>query len=93
MSGLPCKCPAAVYEAALLLDRRFRRRKIRDDIEISVFTPEALPLGAANARIGQRIVELLGNEGSAYAAGERWRVDHRSREVRFETERPPFSTC
>lgn len=85
VSALPYKCPAAVYEAALLLDGRFRQRKIRDEVEISVFTPEALPLGAAKGRIGPRIVELLEQRGIDFAPQAKVaEVDHRSREARFE---------
>src|SRR5438093_11824407 len=59
VSGLPYKCPPAPYEGALLLDDYFRRRRIRDDIEISVFTPESRPLMAAGEQVGGRVIEML----------------------------------
>ena len=38
--SLPYKCPPAVFEGAMLLDDYFRKRKIRSDIEMHVYTPE-----------------------------------------------------
>lgn len=41
--SLPFKCPAAPYEAALLLDYHFRQRRMRDKVEFQFFTPEPFP--------------------------------------------------
>jgi len=64
VSALPYKSPAAPYEGALLLDDQFRRRKVRDDVEIHVYTPEITPLTAAGAHVGERFIELLAGRGS-----------------------------
>ena len=39
ISSLPYKCPAAPYEAALLIDDVLRRRGVRDRVGLQVFTP------------------------------------------------------
>ena len=41
IAGLPFKCPAAPYEAAMLLDDDAKKRKVRDRVEIAVYSPEA----------------------------------------------------
>jgi sulfide:quinone oxidoreductase len=84
VSALPHKCPAAPYEGALLLDDHFRRRKSRKGIEIHVYTPESAPLPSAGARVGDRVVQLLGERDIAFTPevvlGE---VDQRARQMRF----------
>lgn len=55
----PYKCPAAPYETVFLLDAEFRRKKIRNKVNISVYTVEPLPMGTAGPQIGQAIKDLL----------------------------------
>lgn len=86
VSALPYKCPAAPYESALLLDDQFRRRNVRDEVEIQVYTPEITPLTAAGAHVGERVVELLSTRGIGFTAGVKLaEVDQRSRQMRFES--------
>lgn len=59
VAGLPYKCPTVPYEGALLLDHYFRRRRLRADVEIRLFTPEAAPLPVAGEAIGGAVMELL----------------------------------
>ncbi len=59
ISSLPFKCPAAPYEAAFILDDYFSKRRVRDKIEISVFTPEMLPMPAAGPENGKKIKSML----------------------------------
>ena len=59
ISSLPFKCPAAPYEAAFLLDEYFRKRNIRDKVEIGVFTPESLPLPAVGPENGKIIKSMI----------------------------------
>lgn len=41
ISRIPFKCPAAPYEAALLLDDCYRRKGIRERVSFEFFTPKA----------------------------------------------------
>ena len=41
------KCPAAPYEAAMLIDAEFRRRGTRNDVELILFSAEPGPMGVA----------------------------------------------
>jgi sulfide:quinone oxidoreductase len=59
VSSLPYKCPAAPYEAAMLLDDALRRRGVRKRSEIQVFTPEPQPMPVAGPALGQAVVEML----------------------------------
>ena len=59
ISSLPFKCPAAPYEAAFLLDEYLQKRGVRDQTEISIFTPEALPIPATGPENGKAVRELI----------------------------------
>lgn len=59
ISSLPFKCPAAPYEAAFLLDEYFQKKGIRDRIEISIFTPEVLPMPSTGPENGKVIRSML----------------------------------
>jgi len=69
VSGMPYKCPAAPYEGALLLDHYFRRRGLRGEIEIRVFTPEPAPLPVAGPAVGEQVVDLLVSREVAFSPG------------------------
>ena len=55
---LPYKCPPSLYEGAFLLDAYFRKRRLRDNIQIDVYTPEATPL-PQYGDVGSQIRDLL----------------------------------
>lgn len=63
VTAAPYKCPAAPYETALLLDDHFRRRGMRDRVEMAVYTPEAAPMGVAGPVMGQAVVGMLRAKG------------------------------
>ena len=64
--GLPFKCPAAPYEMAFLLDEYLKRKKIRDNIVISFFTPELQPMPAAGLQVGKFISKSLEKKNIRY---------------------------
>ncbi|MDP2910562.1 MAG: FAD/NAD(P)-binding oxidoreductase, partial [bacterium] len=59
ISSLPFKCPAAPYEAAFLLDEYFQKKSVRDKTEISIFTPEILPMPATGPENGKIIKAMI----------------------------------
>ena len=63
VSALPYKCPAAPYEAALLLDDELRRRGLREASQIDLFTPEPQPMPVAGPVMGGAVVGLLEAKG------------------------------
>jgi sulfide:quinone oxidoreductase len=78
VAALPYKCPAAPYEAVLLLDDELRRRGLRERSEIDVYSPEPTPMPVAGPVMGTAVVGLLGAKGIRFHPG--------SRVERFEPE-------
>ncbi|MFV1998372.1 MAG: NAD(P)/FAD-dependent oxidoreductase [Acidiferrobacterales bacterium] len=63
VSTLPFKCPAAPLEGVLLLENDCRKRGIRQDVQIDLYTPEPGPMsltGPENSRALRKIVEAKG---------------------------------
>ena len=71
VAALPYKCPAAPYEAALLLDDELRRRGIREHSEIDVYSPEPAPMPVAGPVMGAAVVDLLEAKGIRFHPGSR----------------------
>ena len=63
ITALPFKCPAAPYEAAFLVESFVRRKGVRRDVEIRLFTPEQTPMPVAPAAVGDSIADLLAARG------------------------------
>ena len=55
----PFKCPAAPYEAAMLIDDYLRGKGLREKSDIQVFTPEPLPMPVAGPDVGNAVVSML----------------------------------
>lgn len=104
VSRLPFKCPAAPYEMALLIDHHFRRRGMRDKVEIEFFTPEPFPLPAAGRAIGERAAAMMeGRDIPLHTKKEMDHIDSESKIVHFKggaqmdydflVAVPPHTTC
>lgn len=63
VSRTPFKCPAAPYEAALLVQHYFEKKALGDKVKIRFFTPEGHPLPSAGPDIGKGTLELLNSRG------------------------------
>jgi sulfide:quinone oxidoreductase len=66
ITAMPFKCPAAPYEAAFLAESFVRRKGIRRNVEIHLFTPEHTPMPVAPAAIGDSIADMLAARGIHY---------------------------
>jgi len=85
VSSMPFRCPAAPYEAALLLDYYFRKRGIRDKVSFQFFTPEPQPMPVAGPKIGSMIRQMLEARGISYHPNLKLvSFDKEKREVSFE---------
>lgn len=85
ISSLPFKCPAAPYEAALLMDYHFRKRGIRDKVDFHFFTPGTLPMGVAGPKIGNMIKGMLEGRGISYHSNIKLAsVDRKRGKITFE---------
>lgn len=94
VSSTPYKCPAAPYETALLLDDHFRRRGMRERVEMAVYTPELAPMGVAGPATGQAVVGMLQAKGIAFHPTlNLTRIDPAQKELVFENRGSPVSTA
>ena len=66
VSAMPFKCPAAPYEAAMLIEDVLRRRGIRDRCQVQVFTPEPQPMLVAGADMGVSVVGMLATKNIGF---------------------------
>ncbi len=60
------KCPAAPYEGAMLIDGWYRRRGLRDAVQIDLYAAEPAPMGVAGPEVSQAVRQLLAAKGIAY---------------------------
>jgi sulfide:quinone oxidoreductase len=60
------KCPAAPYEAAMLIDAELRRRGSRAAVELSLFSAEPGPMGVAGPEVSAAVRGMVEEKGIAY---------------------------
>lgn len=83
--SLPYKCPPAPYEGAMLLESYFRKRKIRGDVQIHVFTPEPAPLTEVGVHVGETVRDLLAARGIEFTGGRTLQsIGHEERTLTFD---------
>src|SRR3990172_8537934 len=63
VSALPYKCPGAPHEGAMLIADAFRRRGLRDKVDVHLFTPESQPMPVAGPALGKAVQEMLARQG------------------------------
>lgn len=86
ISSLPFKCPAAPYEASLILSEYFARKK--KNIEIEVVTPEVLPMTVAGQEIGNMVVSMLKSRGIRFTPKHQViRIDPERKEISFNEDK------
>ncbi len=66
ISGMPFKCPAAPYEAAMLLEADLRKRGVRNRVSLSVYSPEPGPMGVAGPDVSAGVRHMVESKGIAY---------------------------
>ena len=66
IAAMPFKCPAAPYEAAFLAESFIRKKGIRRNVEIHLFTPEHTPMPVATPIVGDSIADMLAARGIHY---------------------------
>lgn len=66
VAATPFKCPAAPYEAAMLLEDYFRKRGLRDKVSLSIYTPEPLPMPVAGPAVGNAVKGMVEAKGIGF---------------------------
>lgn len=60
------KCPAAPYEAAMLIEADCRRRGVRNTVELSVYSAEPGPMGVAGPEVSKAVRGMVEQKGIPY---------------------------
>lgn len=64
--SLPFKCPAAPYEAAMLIESFIRKNNLSSKTEISLYTPEPGPMGVAGKELSGAVRQMVEMKGITY---------------------------
>jgi sulfide:quinone oxidoreductase len=85
VASMPFKCPAAPYEAALLLEAGFRKRGVRPSVDIEIITPEPQPMPVAGPTVGESLRQVLAARGVNYRPTTKvTSIDLGAKELTFE---------
>lgn len=63
---MPYKCPAAPYEAAMLVDSMLKASGARERSEIEIITWEPAPMPVAGPVMGQAVLSMIKSKGIKY---------------------------
>ncbi len=66
VSAMPFKCPAAPYEAAMLLEDDCRHRGVRAAVSVDVYTPEPGPMATAGPEVSKQLRQMVEAKGIGY---------------------------
>jgi len=69
VAAMPFKCPAAPNEAAMLLEYDCRRRGVRNDVQVDLYTPEPGPMPVAGAEVSAALRQMVEAKGIGYHPG------------------------
>lgn len=69
VSSLPFKCPAAPYEAAMLIESFINKKGLKSKTEISLFTPEPGPMPVAGKELSAAVRQMVEQKGIKYFPG------------------------
>ena len=87
VAGAPFRCPAAPYEAAMLLEAWTREHGVRDQVEIDLYTPESIPMAVAGPAVGEALCAFMDQRGiSHHFTKQVSSIDNSSRTIRFGDE-------
>ncbi len=64
--SLPFKCPAAPYEATMLVESYIRNKGLREKTEISLYTPEPGPMPVAGKELSGSVRQIVEKKGIKY---------------------------
>lgn len=64
--SLPFKCPAAPYEAAMLVESFIRKKGLASKTEISLYTPESGPMPIAGKALSDTVKRMVKRKGIKY---------------------------
>ena len=78
------RCPAAPYEAAMLVEAACRARRIRADVQVDMFTAEPGPMGVAGPQVSAAVRQMVETKGVHYHPEHQvTHVDPTARTIQF----------
>lgn len=78
------KCPAAPYEAAMLIDYHLKRRGVRDKSEIAIYAAEPGPMGTAGPEVSAGVRQMVESKSIQYHPSHQVaEVDAKARQLKF----------
>jgi sulfide:quinone oxidoreductase len=66
VSAMPFKCPGAPNEAAMLLEHDCRKRGVRDQVQIDLYTAEPGPMPVAGPAVSAALRQMIEAKGIGY---------------------------
>jgi|SRR5581483_3924700 len=66
VGGIPFKCPAAPYEAAMLLAADARKRGMQEAVTVDLYTPEPGPMPVAGPKVSAQVRQLVESRVCAF---------------------------
>jgi len=85
VSSMPYKCPGAPHEGAMLIADFFKRRGLKNQVKIEMFTPEPQPMPVAGPELGNAVRQMLESKGIAYHPSHKLTsVNPQIRELSFD---------
>jgi sulfide:quinone oxidoreductase len=80
------RCPAAPYEAAMLIESTLRRRRVRDRVQLDFYAAEPGPMGVAGPEVSRAVRGMIEARGIQYHPEHQIKsVDAGRRVLEFET--------
>jgi sulfide:quinone oxidoreductase len=78
------RCPAAPYEAAMLIEAACRARRVREQVQIDLFTAEPGPMGVAGPQVSAAVRQAVEGKGIHYRPEHQvTSIDPAARSIRF----------
>lgn len=60
------RCPAAPYEASMLVEADCRARRVREQVEVQLFAAEPGPMGVAGPQVSAAVRQMVEGKGIGY---------------------------
>jgi len=87
IESLPYKCPAAPYEGALLISDFYFKKGCRNEIDISIYTPEPYPMPVGGPGLGDAVKQVLASKKiNLFSLHKIFEVDNVKKELLFENK-------
>jgi sulfide:quinone oxidoreductase len=78
------RCPAAPYEAAMLVEASCRARRVREQAQVDMFTAEPGPMGVAGPQVSAAVRQMVEGKGINYHPEHQvTHVDSAARSIHF----------